>query len=55
MKEEEIKNKVLLKLTAVPLGIILIIAVWGLLAYGAYLLFIVNFPSLTDLCRLISS
>ena len=54
-KEEEIKDKILIKLTAAPLGIILIGVVWGLLAYWAYLLFITNFPSLPNLYRLISN
>ncbi len=54
MKEEETKDKILIKLIAASLGIILISVAWGLLAYWAYLLFIANFPSLPNLYRLIS-
>lgn len=55
MKEDETKDKVLIKLIAAPLGIIFISVAWGLLAYWAYLLFIAKFPGLPDLYRLISN
>ena len=55
MKEEETKDKILIKLITSPLGIIFISVVWGLLAYWAYLLFIASFPGLPDLFRLISN
>ena len=55
MKEEEIKDKVLKKLTVVPLGTFLILAVAGLLVYGIYLLIKANIQSLSNLCRTISN
>ena len=55
MKEEEIEDKVLNKLTEVPLETFLILAVWGLLVYGTYLLFKANILNLPDFSRLISN
>ena len=55
MKEEETRDKFLIKLIAASLGIILISVAWGLSAYWTYLLFIANFPNLPNLYRLISN
>ena len=55
MKEEDIKDKILNKLTEIPLEAILIIAVCGLLIYETYLLYKDNILSLSNLCRFISN